>query len=189
MNIPAGVPQHAKQVFKGVLFEVWQWEQVLYDGSTKIFERASRPDSVAIIPVYGDTIIVEIQEQPQMGIFYSLPGGRCDYGEESLHAAQRELLEETGYKSDDWKLVSKESPPSHHVAFSYYLFVARGCEKKSEMTLDAGEKVSLKFLSFDEFLMLSDEPTFRHESMKELLLRARYVAKERHKLKRLLFGA
>ena len=57
------------------------------------------------------------------------------------------------------------------------------------MTLDAGERVELKMLSFDEFLLLSDEPTFRHECMRELLLRARYDSEKRRELKELLFGS
>lgn len=186
--MPQGIPQHAKMVFKGVLFEIWQWEQTLYDGSTKTFEKAVRPDSVAVIPVFEDKVIIQVQEQPQMAHpFYSLPGGRPDGAELPLLAAQRELLEETGYASDDWELILKDSPP-HHVVFTYYLYVARSCVKKSGLMLDAGEKVTLKFLSFDEFLLLSDEPTFRHECMREMLLRARYDAVKRRELIRLLFG-
>lgn len=186
--MPAGNPSSGKMIFKGVLFEIWQWEQTLYDGTKKTFEKAIRPDSVAVIPVLKDKIIVQIQEQPQMSIpFYSLPGGRLDGDESPLHAAQRELLEETGYASDDWELILQDSPP-HHVVFTYYLYVARNCVEKSELMLDAGEKVTLKSLLFDEFLMLSEEPTFRHECMREILLRARYDATKRQELKKLLFG-
>ncbi|MBI4599456.1 NUDIX hydrolase [Candidatus Uhrbacteria bacterium] len=186
--MPEGIPQSAQRVFKGALFEIWQWEQVLFDGGMKIFEKAVRPDSCAVIPVSGNTIIIQIQDQPHVGRFYSLPGGRVDDGEDPLHAAQRELLEETGYESKDWELVLKDSPP-HHVSFTYYLYVARKCDKKNEMKLDAGEKIELRFLSFDEFLLLSDEPTFRHECMRELLLRARYDAEKRRELQGLLFGS
>ena len=187
--MPEGIPLAGKRVFKGVLFEIWQWDQKLFDGSIKTFERAVRPDSVAVIPVFQDKIIVQIQEQPQTPHpFYSLPGGRVESAEPSLSAAQRELLEETGYESNDWELLLKDSPP-HHVVFSYYLFIARSCIKRSEMTLDAGERVEFKMLSFDEFLLLSDEPTFRHECMRELLLRARYDSEKRRELKELLFGS
>jgi hypothetical protein len=34
-KIHQGLPENAKLAFKGERFEVWQWEQTMYDGSTK----------------------------------------------------------------------------------------------------------------------------------------------------------
>ena len=36
---------------------------------------------------------------------WELPAGRIDPGEKALRAAQRELLEETGYTADHWRLI------------------------------------------------------------------------------------
>lgn len=33
------IPDHAKCVFKGVIFDVYQWEQKLYNGTTTTFEK------------------------------------------------------------------------------------------------------------------------------------------------------
>src|SRR5271169_777246 len=38
---------------------------------------------------------------------WELPAGRIDPGEQALHAAQRELLEETGYKAAHWRRIFK----------------------------------------------------------------------------------
>ena len=43
------IPKDARCVFKGVIFEVWQWEQKMFDGSMATFERIKRPDTVVII--------------------------------------------------------------------------------------------------------------------------------------------
>ena len=33
------VPKQAKRVFKGVIFDVYQWEQEMFDGTKEIFEK------------------------------------------------------------------------------------------------------------------------------------------------------
>jgi ADP-ribose pyrophosphatase len=91
------LPPDAKLVFKGAIFEVWQWEQKMFDGSTQIFEKVKRPDSADVIAVVGDKIVIETQEQPHRSPFTCIPGGRCDENENPMDGAKRELLEETGH--------------------------------------------------------------------------------------------
>ena len=43
---PRPIPPDAKRVFKGKIFEAYQWEQELYDGTKTIFEKLARDDSV-----------------------------------------------------------------------------------------------------------------------------------------------
>ena len=71
------IPAHAKKVFSGIRFEIFQWEQELYDGSTTTFERARFHDGAFVIPILPDgNILLTKQEQPaRAGSFYSLPGG------------------------------------------------------------------------------------------------------------------
>jgi len=53
-----GIPSNAKLAFKGVIFEVWQWEQEMFDGTTEIFERIWRLPTVEIIATVGDKILI-----------------------------------------------------------------------------------------------------------------------------------
>ena len=71
------MPEHAKQVFKGKMFDVYQWEQELYDGTTTIFERLKGPDTVVIFPVLEDgRILLTEQELPGKMPFIAATGGR-----------------------------------------------------------------------------------------------------------------
>lgn len=98
------LPSEANLVFKGKIFEVWQWEQEMFDGTKETFEKLKRANTALVIPLVGKNILIQEQEQPDKpGPFLSLPGGRCDESEKPLEAAKRELLEETGYASDDWE--------------------------------------------------------------------------------------
>ncbi len=147
------IPPQATMVFKGKIFEVWQWEQELFDGTTATFERLRRPNTAQVIAVVDDKILIVDQEQPDSIHFTSIPGGRCDEGEDPLLAAKRELLEETGYSSDDWVLFREENPVGK-IEWTIYTYVARNCRKVREPELDAGERMSSRLVSFDEFIAL-----------------------------------
>jgi ADP-ribose pyrophosphatase len=70
--------------------------------------------------------------------------------EEALAAAKRELLEETGYKSDDWKFLLAV-PSNATMADNYgYLFVAKNCKKVSGQSLDETEYLNVHKFSSDE---------------------------------------
>ena len=181
------LPPQAQMVFKGQIFETWQWEQQLYDGSTAVFERLKRTNTAEVIAVVGDKICVQRQEQPGYGEFLSLPGGRCDAGEELLPAAKRELLEETGYASNNWELF-KEYQPYSKIIWTIGVFIAHNCAFAQEPQLDGGEKITNQLLTFDEFLQLPDEPAFRNMALVTDLLRARYENQKREALRALLFS-
>ncbi|TSA44612.1 NUDIX domain-containing protein, partial [bacterium] len=114
------IPAKAKRVFRGVIFDVWQWKQKMFDGSVEIFEKLRRPDTVNVIPVIGNKIMILKQRQPDWKKEKtSLAGGRIDEGEKPLAAAKRELLEETGYASKNWTLW-KEQNPSEKMVWTIY---------------------------------------------------------------------
>ncbi len=182
------MPSGAKRVFKGEIFEVWQWDQNMYDGSTETFERLRRDNTTQVIATVGDTIMLQMQEQPDsFGPFQSLPGGRLNEGEYPIEGAKRELLEETGYMSDDWTLF-REDDPVGKIEWTVYTYIARNCTYRKAPELDPGEKIETKTVSFDEFLTLTDDPEFYGRELKEILLRARFVPKERESLHAAIFG-
>lgn len=183
------LPSNAKMVFKGEIFEVWQWPQTMYDGTTVTFERLRRDDSAQVIAVVDGKILLQTQEQPdRTSPFLSLPGGRIEEGEDPLVGAKRELLEESGYASDDWELFSAHSPYSK-IEYVSYTYIARQCSYVQAPMLDAGEKIETQAIDFDSFLSLSDNPAFRGGELRGVLLRARYEPAEKEKLHRTIFGS
>lgn len=145
------IPSEAKRVFQGEIFDVYQWEQKMFDGSTETFEMLKRPDTVQVIPVVGNKIFLTYEEQPRHKRGVGLFGGRVDDGEEPLAAAKRELLEEAGLASEDWELWRRYEP-YHKIEWTVYYFIARNCVKTREPKLDAGEKIDVRPVSFEEFV-------------------------------------
>ncbi|MGA8430786.1 MAG: NUDIX hydrolase, partial [Candidatus Sulfotelmatobacter sp.] len=60
------------------------------------------------------------------GYLWELPAGRVDPGEQELHAAKRELLEETGYTATKWRRILKFYASPGFVAETMAVFLATG---------------------------------------------------------------
>ena len=185
--IQSGLPEHSRRVFNGELFEVWQWEQKLFDGSSAIFERLRRQDTATVIAVADDKILFQEQLQPESAEpFFSLPGGRIEWEEDPLEGGKRELLEETGYVSDDWQLW-RAVQSSHKIVWTMHFYIARACVKREEPHMDAGEKITTTRISFEELIALSDNPRFHDRELITEFLRMRLEEPRKEAFRNLLF--
>ncbi len=157
------IPQHAKKVFDGIIFDVYQWEQEQFDGTSKIFEAIKRPSTVEIIPVFDDdTIVLAHETQPNMEKhFFSLYSGRVEEGEGELEAAKRELMEESGLESDNWELWhTYNAGGSNKIDWQVHVYVALGCKNTEGTELEAGEEITPHGCTFDEFVDIATRPDF-----------------------------
>ena len=179
------IPDNAKKVFGGVLFDVYQWEQELFDGTKTLFEKLKRPDTVVVFPVLDDgKIILTEQEQPGKEPFIGATGGRVDEGEDILEAAKRELLEESGYEASEFVLWDAQHPTSK-IDWVVYTFIAKGLKKVSDMNLDAGEKIALKLVSLDEFIEIAINKNFVEKEIIPKLYEAKLYPEKKEELKKL----
>lgn len=148
------IPDEAERAFAGMIFDVYQWPQKLFDGSEHRFEMLKRPDTVTAICVVEDKILVVNDEQPHLGARQSFPGGRVDESDDNVEgAARREILEETGYTFQNWRLV-KVWQPYRKMEWFVYVLLAWDVSGQQAPHLDAGEKISFKALPFDELKAL-----------------------------------
>lgn len=145
------IPKQAKRVYKGEIFEAYQWPQKMFDGSTETFEMIKRPDTVQIIPTIADKILMAKEEQPTQKRTFSFLGGRVDEGEDAMTAAKRELLEETGMVAKKWTLLKTEMPVTK-MDWTVYYFIANDCVKITEPNLDPGEKIKTFKVSFEKMV-------------------------------------
>ena len=77
-------------------------------------------------------------------------GGEKDAAETALSCAKRELMEETGYESDDWTHLLT-IPSNATIADNYaYIFMARNCRKVAAQHLDETEYLEVEKHSAEE---------------------------------------
>jgi 8-oxo-dGTP pyrophosphatase MutT (NUDIX family) len=155
------IPEQAARVFKGQIFDTYQWQQEMFDGSLETFEMLRRVDTLKVLAVVDSKFVVLYEEQPNFGSFIDVPGGRHDYLEEShLEATQREMVEETGMTFSTWRLVDVEQPISKIEWFTY-VYVATDLIKTIKPKLDAGEKISVHQMDFEDYRNLGQAGKLR----------------------------
>ena len=154
------IPKKAKQVFHGVMYDVYQWPQKMFDGSTATFEAIRRPDTVQVVGIYDGKILCGRESQPDSGEYDSFFGGRMEQGEDPLGAAKREFLEEAGMESDRWELY-RVHEIAGKIQWKAYIYIARDCRKTAVQKLDAGERIAVQELAFEEWIAKLRQPQFR----------------------------
>ncbi len=72
---------------------------------------------------------------------WELPGGGSEPGEAPDETATRELLEETGYVSDDWSCIGQVIPNPAIQNNTCYIFLAAGSRKEKDPSFDTTEYI------------------------------------------------
>jgi len=117
----------SETVFKGKLLHVTRDQVELPNGRQGIREGIHHPGAVVIVPFLDEkTLIMERQYRyyPDR-VFYELPAGKTDPGENFLATGKRELLEETGYEADTWIFLSHLYPAIGYADEKMAIYAAR----------------------------------------------------------------
>lgn len=112
-------------------------------------ERQQHAGVVAITPDLQVLVARQFRAGPQM-IMEEIPGGTVEVGEDPIVAAERELLEETGYKGHMQPLGVCHKDAYMNATWHYFL--ATDCVHVAEQQLDDVERVELRLISIDHFL-------------------------------------
>jgi ADP-ribose pyrophosphatase len=121
----------SRAVYRGPVFWV-STDYVQEPGSVRVRrDLVHHSGSIVVLAVDhpGKTprILLERQYRHAAGDYlWELPAGRIDPGERELHAAQRELLEETGYTADRWRRILHFYASPGFVAETMSVYLATG---------------------------------------------------------------
>jgi ADP-ribose pyrophosphatase len=104
---------------------------------------------VAAVTAAGDLLLVRQYRHPVRDWTLELPAGSIDDGESSLEAAQRELREETGGASREWRQLSTFYSSSAHLSLRSDVWLATEVEVGAPAP-DEDENVTLVRMPFTE---------------------------------------
>lgn len=112
------------------------------------------PDWVDVIALTADLNIVLVDQYRHSvrSVRTEFPAGTVDEGEEPLAAIRRELLEETGYASDDWHLLGTAPVYPALQTNRIHSFLALNARPIGGQALDDGEVIHADKLPFTHFI-------------------------------------
>ena len=134
----------SKELFQGDFLHAFRDTVRLPDRTSAVREYVRHPGAVMIVPLLSDAqgemqVVLERQfRYPVAQVMIEFPAGKLDPGEASQSCAQRELLEETGYRAEQWALAGRLHPVISYSTEVIDIWFARGLTA-GERQLDAGE--------------------------------------------------
>lgn len=143
------------KVYSGKLLHVHRDEVRLPDGNTSFREYIRHPGAVVVLPITdaGELILERQHRYPLGREFIEVPAGKIDPGEQTLACAQRELLEETGYKARDWRYVTTVYPCIGYADEQLIYYLAKGLEFEGHRR-DADEFLEIFTLPLEQALAM-----------------------------------
>lgn len=137
------------------------YQVTLNDGSMRICEQITKNkregNAVVIVPITVDgkfVMIIESRPNTKDGVAIEFPAGMVDEDEESIVAAKRELLEETGYEVDNIYELEWHYQDQGCSGAIIRTYVAEGCRKVQDQKLVGDEKIVSIEMTYEEILNL-----------------------------------
>ncbi|MCH2046403.1 MAG: NUDIX hydrolase [Saprospiraceae bacterium] len=112
-----------------------------------------RPNVVLVFPVLEDgktTLLVEQYKHGAAQILLEFPGGFCDAGETPLVSVKRELLEETGYATDQLIPMGKMHSDPTKNNNTIHLYLALNATQQQAQKLDPTEDIIIHKVAIED---------------------------------------
>ncbi|UOQ46676.1 NUDIX hydrolase [Gracilibacillus caseinilyticus] len=161
-------------------FKITIDEVMLANQETQQFSYVQFRDGVCILAITEDDHVLMLKQyrHPLQSIELEFPAGMIEEEEDSLLAAKRELLEETGYQTNHWIALDYFYPSAGSTTEKIHLFLATDSVRVAEQELEELEEIELEKVPIGQFYKLVENGYFRHGA--GLACWARYLSMVRN---------
>ncbi len=132
------VESHTVELPNGRIIDAWPW--------------VVTPDFANVVAVDGNGRFLIFRQTKYAidGTSFAPIGGYLEPGEEPLLAAQRELLEETGYAANDWHYLGSYAVDGNRGVGKAHFFLAQNAQPVTTINADDLEDQELLFLTREQ---------------------------------------
>lgn len=176
------IVQEDKKVFETPIFDLHQTKSAPSDNETAgTFYVLNAPEWINVVAITSElqVILVEQYRQGIDDVTLEIPGGMTDPGEIPLKSAQRELEEETGYRSDSWISLGKVSSNPAILSNYTHLYLAENCTKSADQNLGEFEDIHTHLVDLDRFYEFVADGLIHHSIVVSAV--AKFLLYERRK--------
>ncbi len=147
--------KNTSEVYKGRIFDFVTEELTLPNGRETDMAFIRHPGSTAVVPLMGDnTVVMELQyRHPVAEYLLEIPAGTLEPGESPLDCAQRELIEETGFRAQEFIKLAKIHIIPAYSDEEIHVFIAKGLTP-AKQDLDPDEIIEVVTYPFEKVLQM-----------------------------------
>ena len=141
MNLPKTIK--SERLFHGRIIDLIIEDVEDAPGRIRKREIVSHPGGSVIVPLLdnGDVILVRQYRYPHNKFILEIPAGKLEPNEDPLHAAKRELQEETGFMAEKYEKLTTMLTTPGFCSEVLHIYLASGLKKSEHgQHLDEGEQ-------------------------------------------------
>jgi ADP-ribose pyrophosphatase len=148
----------ASEVYKGRIFNFVTEALTLPNGRNTEIAFIRHPGSIAVVPLLDDhTVVMELQYRHPVGDYlFEIPAGTMESGESPLECAQRELMEETGFRAQEFIKLGKIHIIPAYSDEEIHVFIANGLTQ-AKQDLDPDEIIEVVTYPLEQAIQMIDE--------------------------------
>ncbi len=138
-----------EEIYKGRILSL-RVDKTIINSKKSIREVVVHNGSVGILPILNDSFVLEKQYRYAIDkVLLEIPAGTLEDNEEPKECAKRELLEETGYITDDLEYIGKLYLTPGYCTECMHFFIARELRFVSR-NLDFDEVINIERVKIDD---------------------------------------
>lgn len=140
-----------EEIYNGRIIKVRKEKVTLPDGNVASRELIGHPGGVGVLAVDDDGMVYMVTQYriAAKQEMLEIPAGKLEYGEDPLECGKRELIEETGYKAEEFIPLGAYYATPGYCEEKLTLYLAKGLSYVGQ-NLDEGEFLNVSKHTIEE---------------------------------------